>query len=112
MPITSEDSQPSPMWERFAATSKVKSQIRRFFRSKKRDEYILFGKEILNSFFMKENYELNSSTLNKIKKEYNIDDDDYLYEMIGEGRLTAFAVLKKIYPEFNYKSSTKFELET
>ncbi|MBL6674635.1 MAG: bifunctional (p)ppGpp synthetase/guanosine-3',5'-bis(diphosphate) 3'-pyrophosphohydrolase [Alphaproteobacteria bacterium] len=109
--ITSEDSQPSPMWERFAATSKVKSQIRRFFRSKKRDEYILFGKEILNSFFMKENYELNSSTLNKIKKEYNVDED-YLYEMIGEGRLTAFAVLKKIYPEFNYKSSTKFELET
>ena len=109
--ITSEDSQPSPMWERFAATSKVKSQIRRFFRSKKRDEYILFGKEILNSFFMKENYELNSSTLNKIKKEYDVDED-YLYEMIGEGRLTAFAVLKKIYPEFNYKSSTKFELET
>jgi GTP pyrophosphokinase len=61
---------------------------------------------------MKENYELNSSTLNKIKKEYNINDDDYLYEMIGEGRLTAFAVLKKIYPEFNYKSTTKFKLET
>ena len=32
--------------------------------------------------------------------------------MIGEGRLTAFAVLKKVYPEFNYKSSAKFELET
>ncbi|MDC1047748.1 bifunctional (p)ppGpp synthetase/guanosine-3',5'-bis(diphosphate) 3'-pyrophosphohydrolase [Alphaproteobacteria bacterium] len=110
--ITSEESQPSPMWERFVATSKVKSQIRRFFRSKKRDEYILFGKEILNSFFTKENYELNLSTLSKIKKEYNIYEDDHLYEMIGEGRLTAFAVLKKIYPESNYKSSTKFQLET
>ena len=61
--ITSEESQPSPMWERFAATTRVKSQIRRFFRSKKRDEYILFGKEILNSFFMKENYELNSNNI-------------------------------------------------
>ena len=96
--ITSEESQPSPMWERFAATSKVKSQIRRFFRSKKRDEYILFGKEILNSFFMKENYELNSSTLSKIKKEYNINDDDYLYEMIGDGRLTAFCSIEKNLP--------------
>ena len=38
--ITSEESQPSPMWERFVATSKVKSQIRRFFRSKKKHEYI------------------------------------------------------------------------
>src|SRR6056300_184573 len=110
--ITSEESQPSPLWERFAATSKVKSQIRRFFRSKKKYEYILFGKEILNPFFMKENYELNSSTLIKIKKEFNINDDDYLYEMIGEGRLIALAVLKKIYPEFNYKSSLKFELKT
>ena len=110
--ITSEESQPSPMWERFAATSKVKSQIRRFFRSKKRDEYIFFGKEILSSFFMKENYELNSSTLTKIKKEYNINEDDYLYEMIGEGRLTAFSVLKKVYPEFNNKKSAKFKFET
>ena len=25
--ITSEESQPSPLWERFAATSKVKSQL-------------------------------------------------------------------------------------
>ena len=40
-------------------TAKVKSQIRRFFRSKKRDEYILFGKEILSSFFIKENYMIN-----------------------------------------------------
>ena len=51
--ITSEESQPSPLWERFAVTSRVKSQIRRFFRSKKRAEYIIFGKEILNAFFKK-----------------------------------------------------------
>ena len=38
--ITSDQSQPSPLWERFVVTSKVKSQLRRFFRSKKRDEYI------------------------------------------------------------------------
>ena len=110
--ITSEESQPSPLWERFVATSKVKSQIRKFFRSKKRDEYILFGKEILNSFFIKENYDLNKSTITKIKNEYNINEIDDLYEMIGEGRLTAFSVLKKIYPEFNYKSSAKFEIKS
>ena len=110
--ITSEESQPSPLWERFAVTSKVKSQIRRFFRSKKRDEYILFGKEILNSFFTKENYDLNESTLKLIKNEYNIDEIDDLYEMLGEGRITAFTVLKKIYPEFNYKTPNKFEIES
>jgi len=110
--ITSEESQPSPLWERFAVTSKVKSQIRRFFRSKKRDEYILFGREILNSFFNKENYDLNDSTLTKIKHQFNVKDIDDLYEMLGEGRVTALSVLKKIYPEFNYKSSTKFQIQS
>jgi len=110
--ITSEESQPSPLWSRFAVTTKVKSQIRRFFRSKKRDEYIKFGKEILNSFFSKENYDLNESTINLIINEYNINNVDDLYEMLGEGRLTAFSVLKKVYPEFNYKTSTKFEIKS
>jgi len=110
--ITSEESQPSPLWERFAVTTKVKSQIRRFFRSKKRDEYILFGKEILSSFFIKENYDLNIDTLNKIKAEFNISDIDDLYEMLGAGKLTAFSVIKRIYPEFNYKSPKQFEFKT
>ena len=70
--ITSEDSQPSPLWQRFAVTSKVKSQVRRFFRTKKREEHIIFGKQILISFFKKENYELNSSTVNKIKTQIEL----------------------------------------
>tara|TARA_Y100001970_G_scaffold188898_1_gene229751 strand:- start:4032 stop:6155 length:2124 start_codon:yes stop_codon:yes gene_type:complete len=110
--ITSEESQPSPLWERFAVTSKVKFQIRRFFRSKKRDEYIIFGKEILYSFFTKENYDLNESTILKIKKEFNIDEIEDLYEMIGAGKVTAYAVIKRIYPEFDYKSPKKFEIQS
>ncbi len=110
--ITSDESQPSPLWERFAVTSKVKSQIRRFFRSKKRDEYIIFGKEILNSFFIKENYDLNESTLLKLKKEFNLSDIDDLYEMVGAGKLTALSIIKRLYPEFNYKSPKKFEIQS
>ncbi len=110
--ITSEESQPSPLWERFAATSKVKSQIRRFFRSKKRDEYIMLGKEILNSFFTKENYDLNDSTLTEIKNEFDVKDIDDLYEMLGEGRVTAFSIIKRVYPEFNYKRPKKFDIQS
>ena len=110
--ITSEESQPSPLWERFAVTSRVKSQLRRFFRSKKRDEYIIFGKEILNSFFLKENYDLNESTLNKIKKEFTLTNKDDLYEMIGAGRLTAFSVIKRIYPEFKNKTLKEFKIQS
>ncbi len=110
--ITSEESQPSPLWERFTVTTKVKSQIRRFFRSKKRDEHILFGREILNSFFYKENYDLNESTLLKIKNQFNLNDTDDLYEMLGSGSVTAYSIIKRIYPEFNYKTRKKFEIQS
>ncbi|MBD1147931.1 bifunctional (p)ppGpp synthetase/guanosine-3',5'-bis(diphosphate) 3'-pyrophosphohydrolase [Pelagibacterales bacterium SAG-MED31] len=110
--ITSEESQPSPLWQRFAVTSKVKSQVRRFFRTKKREEYILFGKQILESFFEKENYELNTSTIKKLKKDFKFSVIEDLYELVGSGNMTAFSVLKKIYPEFNYKPSNKFQNET
>ena len=100
--ITSEEAQPSPLWERFAVTTKVKSQLRRFLRSKKKDEYILFGKEILHTFFKKENYEFNQTIEEKIKEEYDLKSIDGLYELLGSGKITAVSVLKKIYPEYNF----------
>ncbi|MDC0045516.1 bifunctional (p)ppGpp synthetase/guanosine-3',5'-bis(diphosphate) 3'-pyrophosphohydrolase [Pelagibacteraceae bacterium] len=110
--ITSVNSQPSPMWRRFAVTTKVKSELRRFFRSKKKDEHIIFGREILYTLFHKENYEINKSTEEKIKEEYSLKSLDELYEMIGSGTITAVSVLKKIYPEYNYSKNQKFNKDT
>ena len=107
--LTSEASQPSPLWERFAVTTKVRSQLRRFFRSKKKDEYIIFGREILYSYFQKENYEINPTIEDKIKKEFNFKSIKDLYELLGSGSITAISVLKKIYPEFKSKTNTNFK---
>ena len=109
--ITSDQSQPSPLWERFAVTSKVKSQIRRFFRSKKRDEHTRFGKEILNSIFIKENIDFNETTKNKIINLYKFKTIEDIYELIGSGMITAASVLKKIYPELNINIPKKFNYE-
>ncbi len=105
--ITSDISQPSPLWERFAVTAKVKSQLRRFFKSKKRDEYVIFGREILFNIFHKENFEFNDVIKEKIIQEYNLSSIDNLYEMLGSGSITAASVLKKIYPEYNYNPNSK-----
>ena len=110
--ITSENSQPSPLWRRFAVTTKVRSELRRFFRSKKKDEHIIFGREILYTLFHKENYEINKSTEENIKEEYSLKSIDELYEMIGSGSITAVSVLKKIYPEYNYSKNLKFNRDT
>ena len=103
--LTSDDSQPSPLWERFAATSKVKSQIRRFIRSKKRNEHIKFGKEILVNAFMNEEIEFSYSAINKILKKFNSKKPDDIFELVGSGSITAATVLKTIFPELKIKYS-------
>ncbi len=109
--ITSDQSQPSPLWTRFAVTSKVKSQLRRFFRSKKRDEYIKFGKEILNSFFSKENIDFNNTTRKKIIDVFQLSKIEDIYEMVGSGNATAISVLRKLYPELKFKQPKNFKYE-
>ncbi len=106
--ITSESSQPSPLWQRFAVTTKVKSQLRRFFRFKKKEEHIIFGREILINYFQKENYEFNKNIEKKILDDFSYKSIDELYASIGSGEITALSVIKKIYPEYNYIPVSKF----
>ncbi len=106
--ITSETSQPSPLWQRFAVTTKVKSQLRRFFRFKKKEEHIIFGREILINYFQKENYEFNKIIEQKILDDFKYKSIDDLYASIGSGEITALSVIKKIYPEYNYIPVSKF----
>ncbi len=106
--ITSETSQPSPLWQRFAVTTKVKSQLKRFSRFKKREEHIIFGREILVNYFQKENYEFNNNIEQKILNDFNYKSIEDLYASIGSGEITALSVIKKIYPEYNYIPVSKF----
>ncbi len=110
--ITSESSQPSPLWQRFTVTTKVKSQLRRFFRFKKKEEHIIFGREILLNFFQKENYEFNKNIEEKILNDFNYKSIDDVYASIGSGEITALSIIKKIYPEYNYIPVSKFNENT
>ena len=110
--ITSESSQPSPLWRRFAVTTKVKSQLRRFFKNKKREEHIIFGREILINYFQKENYDFNNNIQQKILENFNYKSIDDVYASIGSGEITALSVIKKIYPEYNYIPVSKFNGNT
>ena len=105
--LTSDQSQPSLIWERFAVTSKVKSHLRRFMRSKKMDEHISFGKEILLNQFKKENIEFSENAIDNVLNDFNCKNIDNLYEQIGSGSITAMVVLKKIFPELNFSKKMK-----
>ena len=103
--ITSKSSSPSPLWERFAVTNKVKSRIRKFMRSQKRDEYLKLGKDILLTTFKNEDINFNDKILNEILKKYNCKNVDDIYELVGAGTFTAPSIIKSIYPEFKFKKN-------
>ena len=110
--LTSKESQPSPLWERFVTTSKVKSQIRKFMRSKKRDEHIIFGKEILNNAFKNEQIEFSNEAINKVLKNFNCKSSDDIFELVGSGSVMASNVIRSIFPELkiNYSKNKNVAL--
>ena len=105
--FTSKSAQPSPLWERFAVTTKVKSHLRKFMRSKKMNEHVSFGKDILINQFKKEKIDFNEEAIIKFLPDFNSNNIENLYQLIGSGSITAIAVLKKIFPELKIKSIRK-----
>ena len=105
--LTSDQSQPSLLWEGFVVTNKVRSQLRRFMKSKKINEHITFGKQILLNQFKKENIEFTESAIKNVLSLFNCNNLDNLYQLIGSGSITSTAVLKKIFPELKISSRKK-----
>ena len=96
--ITSLNASPSPLWERIAVTTKVKSQLRKFMKSKKKNEHIKFGNTILKNLFEREKLEYSEKAIEKAINEFKCKNSDNLFELVGSGSLTASSVLKKIFP--------------
>lgn len=85
--ITSSKQSPSPTWERFAVTGRARACIRRFIRSKERDQFIELGRSILSKTFRKARVPLREAALEAILHHWKLDTLDDLFVMIGEGRL-------------------------
>ena len=96
--ITSRAQTPSPAWEAFVATGKARSAIRRFIRSKQRDQYLGLGKEVIDSAFRQGDYQLTEKALRGILDKFHVDSVDDLYVAVGEGRHTGRDVLYAVYP--------------
>ncbi len=86
--ITSKTQVPSPSWEKFAITGKALSEIRRFTRAQKREEYIKLGKAILQKEFGEEINEENVK-IQEILSILKIKNLEELAISAGEGRITS-----------------------
>ncbi len=101
--LTSKAQHPSTEWERFVVTGKAKAAIRRYVRTYKRDQFITLGQQLLERTFKGENLEFSEKGLVNILPNFEAESIDDIYAKVGEGLVTAWDVMKAVYP--GYKQS-------
>ena len=110
--LTSKSQNPTPEWERFVATLKAKTSIRHYLKQQKKQQTILYGKQLIQTSF--ENYKkpFHEKDLHKVLNKYGSANLDDLYLLIGSKEYTAEHVLFSLYPELkNFEKNHSFDID-
>jgi guanosine-3',5'-bis(diphosphate) 3'-pyrophosphohydrolase len=91
--LTSKNATPSPAWERFVVTGKARSRIRRYVRTRQRNDFVAHGRELLQRAASKERVRLGEKRLEALLEGFHMRSVDDLLAAIGEGTLGARLVL-------------------
>jgi GTP pyrophosphokinase len=105
--VTSKAQTPSPTWERFAVTGKAKAAIRRFIRTRQREQYLQLGRSLLDKAFHEEGYEVTDKGLADVKANFKQATTDDLVAAVGAGLVGARDVLTAVYPGLKQKQQRK-----
>jgi guanosine-3',5'-bis(diphosphate) 3'-pyrophosphohydrolase len=91
--ITARGGGPSPAWERFVVTGKARSRIRRYLRTRQRNDFIAHGRELLQRAAHRARAGSLDKRLEAILPEFRQKSTDDLFVAIGEGMLSARVVV-------------------
>ena len=94
--ITSKGASPSPAWERFVVTGKARSRIRRFLRTRQRNDFIAHGRELLQRAAQRERVTIGEKRLEGVLESFRQKTVDDLYAAIGEGALNGRLVVEAL----------------
>ncbi len=108
--ITVKNQCPSPTWERFVVTGKARARIRKFVRSRQRDQFSELGKSLLHKTCIKEGVSYSEKALMTAAQhfQYNLIDD--LFAAVGEGIHTAKEIVVVSFPDRHKKETTPEKL--
>lgn len=104
--ITSPFQTPSPEWEKFIVTGRARSEIRKFIRSKKREQYIVLGKNIIENALKDVGITDIAKALEETCTFFKKRTTDELFYSIGEGTLSREEVVKHCIPKKGRIAST------
>jgi GTP diphosphokinase / guanosine-3',5'-bis(diphosphate) 3'-diphosphatase len=94
--ITSKGATPSAAWERFVVTGKARSRIRRYLRTRRRNDYIVHGRELLQRTAQKERLQVGEKRLETVRALFQHKSVDDLLAAVGEGSLGPRQVIEAL----------------
>ena len=106
--ITNKTQTPSPAWERFVVTGKARSEIRKFIRSRKREEYISLGRSLISKLYKQETgEEFKEKLLESLLKPLDKKTIEDIFAEVGEGLIGRTHVIDLLLPEKATKKKKK-----
>ena len=106
--VTAKTQNPSPTWERFVATGKARSHIRRFIRQQQKVEYVTLGRAMLQKIFKTEGYEFTEKAVAGIVDQFKeCQDAEDVYAGIGAGNIVGRDVFRAIFPSHKPETEKK-----
>ncbi len=97
--MTARGGTPSPQWERFVATGKARSRIRRFIHQQQRQEHLDAGRAELAKAFRQAGVDGSEKALEPALKTLKVTTLDDLYVAVGNGNVGPRDVVHAAYPE-------------
>ncbi|MCH8037445.1 MAG: bifunctional (p)ppGpp synthetase/guanosine-3',5'-bis(diphosphate) 3'-pyrophosphohydrolase, partial [Proteobacteria bacterium] len=97
--ITAKSQTPSPIWEQFVVSGKAQARIRRFIRSRQREEYINLGRAILEKAFLQAGHECSEAALEGLLGKFQHKTPEDLIAAVGSGIHTGNDIVKAAFPD-------------
>ena len=105
--LVSKAQHPQPAWLSFVVTGKARAKIRRFVKSKEREETVALGRKIFDEIVQRLPNTLGWEAMAEALKRLNLHDDDALMEAIALKRVDDVAVMEALLPGSTGKDGVK-----
>ncbi|MEA3000652.1 MAG: diphosphokinase / guanosine-3,5-bis(diphosphate) 3-diphosphatase [Sphingomonadales bacterium] len=105
--LVSKAQHPQPAWLSFVVTGKARAKIRRFVKSKEREETIALGRKIFDEIVQRLPAKLGWEAMAEAMRRLHFHDDAGLMEAIALKRVSDVAVMEALMPGSTGKDGVK-----
>jgi RelA/SpoT family (p)ppGpp synthetase len=105
--LVSKAQHPQPSWLNFVVTGKARAKIRRFVKSKEREETVALGRKIYDEIVQRLPAPLGWESMAEALKRLHLHDDDALMEAIALKRVDDVQVMEALMPGSTSRNGVK-----